>query len=446
MNVFALGQRPARRRRPTALAIGVVLVLLGGVFVAFGITGQSGTAVGPHYPDLVAKPPTDLYFSREILADGVPHHLLRFTTIAWNPGDGRLELEGSPNPANQLASDVLFQNIYDATTGGRQVEQRRVGSNLVYHPNHFHYHLDGFAAYQLLQRDADGDYLPTRHVGAKMSSCVLDSLRVEKTGPTQAGYPGCENTRQGMSVGWGDSYHAALPDQWIDLGANPLPDGDYAVRYTVDPDNKIAEGGREDNNVAAAPFSVRAGRIINLPEPARCAVARPTGRVGAVMSLTCSHFVGTEQVRVYWGGRDAWGITPSVPLASGRATGDTGRPIAFTVTIPPVAGGSHNLVIEGSASRRTTVVIVGVIPTISVRPSDLVGLQYVSLGGFGANEPVTLSWDRAIGFRPLTLVTRADGSAEATIPAPPANQPARLLATGTASGLRATTVPVLVNR
>ena len=417
----------------------MAFVLLGGVLAASGVMPRVGGAGAPRFPDLVAKPPTDLFFSREVLDDGLPHHLLRFTTIAWNPGEGRLELEGNINPSNRLASSSLFQNLYDAETGGRLVQQIPVGSNLVYHPNHYHYHLDGFAAYLLLKKAPDGSFQTTRHAGAKMSSCVLDSVRVTRVGPSKAGYRGCEQTRQGMSVGWGDSYHAALPEQWIDLGAHPLPDGEYAIRYTVDPAGRIAEGGREANNVATTPFAVRQGRIVDLPEPARCTLDDPSGAVGAATTLTCAHFARGERIDVYWEGRDAWGVIPSEPIASFQSARDLGVPTSTRLTFPAAPGGSHNLVVQGAKSQRIAVVIIGVAPALALAPDQGLsgGPLALALSGFGPRETVALTWDRAPDAAPPTRVTVSE-TGTATVHVPATGLPAaRLLAAGERSGLTA---------
>ena len=89
-----------------ALAVGLVLPA----------DGRTSGADAPLLPDLVALPPTDLYLSREVLADGQTHLLLRFTATAWNAGEGRLELVAVPEPDGGSA---VWQVLYDAPTGGR---------------------------------------------------------------------------------------------------------------------------------------------------------------------------------------------------------------------------------------------------------------------------------------------------------------------------------------
>ena len=86
----------------TALAAAAATLVSGEgtpVPVEGGQAGGDGTPAPepgpPHYPDLVALPPEDLYFSTELLGGDDPHHLLRFTTSVENTGEGPLELVGS---------------------------------------------------------------------------------------------------------------------------------------------------------------------------------------------------------------------------------------------------------------------------------------------------------------------------------------------------------------
>ena len=76
-------------------------------------------------PDLVALPPTDLYLSREVLADGQTHLLLRFTATAWNAGEGRLELVGVPEPDGGSRGLASLLRRADRGTGGRPPAARR---------------------------------------------------------------------------------------------------------------------------------------------------------------------------------------------------------------------------------------------------------------------------------------------------------------------------------
>jgi hypothetical protein len=72
-----------------------------------------------------------------------------------------------------------------------------------------------------------------------------------------------------LTPGWGDTYEWFLPDQWIVLGTDQLPDGEYGLQSTVDPNGLLNEGGgpAEGNNTAITYFTVDRGEIVN-PRPA----------------------------------------------------------------------------------------------------------------------------------------------------------------------------------
>jgi hypothetical protein len=334
-----------RPRQPGWLAVALLawcLAVGGG-----GVTSQPAATPGPtigtpvpgngqvHYPDLVALPPDSLYFSDELLADGRIHRLLRFATTAWNAGEGPLELAGDPAPG---PSRTVYQHLYDAAEHGTMVESRAIGLDLIYHPAHHHFHLESYATYELARIGQDGSETPTGQ-GGKQSSCVLDSERIEETGPRLPGYNVCELSRQGLSVGWGDTYSASLPDQWIDLGDSPLADGDYALRYTVDPLGQLDEAGRVVNNTATTRFTVRKGAIVDWPAPPRCALAGPgSGVAGTTVTLACSHFPDDATIRVYWDGWDPWDSAVQ-PVTTARSTGATEQEIAFQA--PAAIPGGH---------------------------------------------------------------------------------------------------------
>jgi hypothetical protein len=211
------------------------------------------------YPDLKALPPlSGLRF--DVLDDGT--HVLRFTSTIWNDGEGPLELQAPTSPQSG-ESGQLYQNLYDAPVGGQRVSRRRVAGRISYHETHSHFHFNDFASYELLRRDPGGEYL-TIGEGTKTSFCILDSSLMP--GPANRyprGFTECEQTRQGLTPGWGDTYAANLPDQWVVVGAAPLPDGDYALRVIADSRGLLAEGGgeREQNNTAIGYFAVTNGVI-----------------------------------------------------------------------------------------------------------------------------------------------------------------------------------------
>jgi hypothetical protein len=233
-----------------------------------GTTCQSGDCLGtgaPLFPELRTRAAFDLSFDQKII-DGEQVYLLRFSNTIWNAGEGRLELESEPLPHEEGKAKKIYQNLYDAPIGGTLVRHKQVASDIIYHPEHQHFHFANFASYLLLARDATGVYQETTKKGTKTSFCIYDYQHFEGPYPKQYTSATCGLEVQGLTPGWGDTYHAVLADQWIVVGPRPLGDGEYAVQSTANPKRVIDEGGkeREGNNTAVTYFTVSGGLISNV--------------------------------------------------------------------------------------------------------------------------------------------------------------------------------------
>jgi cysteine-rich repeat protein len=111
---------------------------------------------------------------------------------------------------------------------------------------HGHPHFDSFAKAEIV--DGNGVVVVT---GRKQGFCLEDF---------SCAHPKYDCGNQGISVGCSDIYSVGLPCQYVDVTDANLPDGDYTLRVTQDPDGVIAEAN-EGNNVATAPLH------IGLPPP-----------------------------------------------------------------------------------------------------------------------------------------------------------------------------------
>ncbi|MDQ4100226.1 MAG: lysyl oxidase family protein, partial [Chloroflexota bacterium] len=386
----------------------LVVLLCVGVIAPLSVT--TTRAVGPAlYPDLRNTPPSGLYFDRRVLSDGLSHYVLRFSNTVWNAGEGRLEIQGDPNPNG---SNTIYQNIYDARYGGNRVIQRQVSADLLYHPSHYHYHFLGFARYQLLKRDAAGVYQTTSLRSNKTSYCVMDTYRLTSSAGYSI-YSSCGNRLQGLTVGWGDQYPSSLPDQWIDLGTSPLPNGYYAVKSTADPDNKLSEAGRDSNNVGITYFTVSSGRITlgRAPFPS-CTRTPASVTVGATLTLTCSGFRAGEIVKVHLDS------TSTTPLTS--VTASSSGTFTKSLTVPEMVGGNHTLILVGGSGSGSPRLSFTLKPSVSRSPSGGPpgSAVTVTVRGFGASETVKLNWNSPSGttLARLTTSTRGTGSARILIP------------------------------
>ena len=123
-------------------------------------------------------------------------------------------------------------------------------------PCHGHYHLLGFASYELL--DASGATVLT---GRKQAFCLEDFAQYYANA-APAKYT-CGN--QGISVGWEDIYGGYLDCQWLDV--TDVPPGNYTLRVIVNAKAYAVSGAGVDaalkesnyvNNVAVVPVKIGA--------------------------------------------------------------------------------------------------------------------------------------------------------------------------------------------
>jgi len=64
--------------------------------------------------------------------------------------------------------------------------------------------------------------------------------------PSSAYYSTCGSVRQGMSVGWGDTYGSFLSGQSISVSG--LPSGTYKLIIQIDPQRRLLEENENDNS------------------------------------------------------------------------------------------------------------------------------------------------------------------------------------------------------
>ena len=132
---------------------------------------------------------------------------------------------------------------------------------------HSHWHLMGFARYDL--RRPDGTPLARR--ARKQGFCLGDRYRAGAASrldgaPRRAVFrgecglykPGLLRLRQGISVGYGDDYPPSKEGQEIDVTG--LPDGRYLLVNEADPGRTLRET-RRSNNASSALLELSAGKL-----------------------------------------------------------------------------------------------------------------------------------------------------------------------------------------
>ena len=206
-------------------------------------------------PDLMTSNPAGLQILS--LRTG---RVLRFTNVVWNGGEGPLELFGVPDVA--AASIRVTQRAY---TAGGVVAEWTVGE-FIFHPTHEHWHLDGFVVYELWSVDPRGDLDQLMASSGKLSYCLIDTDVVDRASPLRPSarqYYGCGRARQGLSVGWGDTYLSYLDGQSLPLDG--VPDGFYALASTANANARLREA-KISNNAGMVYLQIYGNRLNVIPQ------------------------------------------------------------------------------------------------------------------------------------------------------------------------------------
>ena len=212
-----------------------LFVLLGAALLVLAVPSATAAPAPQKLPNLHALSATNIQ-----IAGSGNRQEIRFSTTSENLGAGPLELRAGEISKPQKKQKV-YQRIYLEAGGYQDV----LAGEFVYHPGHRHFHFEGYANYQLIP---DGAPTTTRRSSNKTSFCIMDTTHTQPqmTGsPPSAQYSTCGDQVQGMSVGWGDRYGFHLAGQSIDISR--LPDGDYRLQITIDPNHHLSEITTTDN-------------------------------------------------------------------------------------------------------------------------------------------------------------------------------------------------------
>ncbi|HXQ21160.1 MAG TPA: Kazal-type serine protease inhibitor domain-containing protein [Candidatus Acidoferrales bacterium] len=236
-------------------------VALCGVLVSAGFA-QECAPIDPSLlkPDLVAQAPTKVRIVQRF-----GHRLLIFTTTITNVGDGPLVIHGQ-------AVDGTNGTIAQATQEVRRADGTactHTAGTLELNAFEHNFHLDDFAAYQL--RSSDPFTGPIVAQSSPVALCVMDNVQVRGFNVPRQVFADCTdpNGTQGISVDYGDEYDNFLPEQVIDLDAdpaNPVPGGNYFLVNIADPDGLLIEKN-DDLQANAGVASVSVPGLAGQPVP-----------------------------------------------------------------------------------------------------------------------------------------------------------------------------------
>lgn len=233
--------------RLARIASAIVLALL----VSLGSLQPAVAQAGDLLPNLVTMTPRNLFIE---VVNGEKR--LHFTNEIANKGSGPLELApvtSDPNPCGTGNVPVVQRIFQDANADGiftRSVDtsfQKVSAGCYVFHPTHSHWHFDNLAKYQLVSQS--GAIVVQ---GFKQSVCVEDSAPAFSLpgSPSTSYYQDCAQVSvEGISVGWGDIYYGSTtPEQYLVITG--VPDGNYCLASTADPDNTLVETADTDNGAS----------------------------------------------------------------------------------------------------------------------------------------------------------------------------------------------------
>jgi hypothetical protein len=412
------------------LRVGASLLLVALLLCATGLSvSNPAQAGGPLYPDLRTPPPSRLYFEAPNGAHP-DRWVIRFDNKVGNWG-GKLELEAIWNGDG---TKTIYQNVYDQLSGGTMVEHKVVNSDFIYHPTHNHFHFAGFASYLLTKRDSKGAYRPTTKTGTKTSFCILDSIPVSliNSSFTKSDVT-CNAHIQGLSAGYADVYTAELPEQWVDIGTAPLPNGQYAILSVADPLNHIKETN-ESNNAGERFFTVTNGVITLTSAPPHCLITPANATVDQTIVTNCSGFSDGETVDVFWGSMNT---TPKKTVTASS----TGA-ISTSFQVPESGSGFHYVIAHGRSSDKVGYGVMQTIPRLTIVPTvgKVGSIVTVTAHGFASGESIRFSFYKSPNVSTTMATVPADkyGRAAASFAIPASQLGSHLIvARGVSSGLKA---------
>lgn len=239
-----------------------------------GATVSDGTVTPPPTPPTTTKTPLlpdvgirTLRLFTIVNSGGAK--LLKFPGVTPNIGDGPLEIRAtraSSTATNWAAHQMVFN------TDGSTTMLPDSGAEFYFAGDgHSHWHIRDFDKYEILNPAGT-----SIKIGEKHGFCFEDNTSYRDwpgnpkhpASPANAvytpsnvcgvGQPNATSITHGLSVGWGDTYPASLPDQAIDITG--LPDGRYMVKVTADWQNFWREKN-ENNNSASAQIEITGNTV-----------------------------------------------------------------------------------------------------------------------------------------------------------------------------------------
>ena len=238
-----------RRWRPAAMLMAVAAMVAAPAILVATSAGASAAPYRVTLPDLQILVPTDLISIGPNSDTG--DRQLQFTHITWDAGTGPFQIK--PKYDRRTGMSTFVQTIYKSRNGRTwrpDYTVRLAATGVFDPPSDYRYPLTRFTLNTMNQDGSPGAVVA---VSPKSDYCITADTLVggvpntpNKTSPPQRN---CTNPNKplGLSVGWGDEYDQTDNGQPIDLTG--VPDGDYVLQATVDPDHLFTESDKHNNVV-----------------------------------------------------------------------------------------------------------------------------------------------------------------------------------------------------
>jgi hypothetical protein len=249
------GEGVSAKNRVIVSLTAVTLALL--LLVVMQASPRPAYAASDRLPDLGMAHPQGPRI--EITSDG--RKLLRFSSIVVNVGAGPFELHGQ-RASGASTMDTTQQRVFDSDGGYRDVPTE---AKMIFGGDgHNHWHVQNLEDFELVRLD-NGTKVGT---GVKQGFCFFDNYLYGSSEPafytranSCAGGRSADQTRMGLSVGWGDKYGRTLPDQYIDITG--LTPGNYRLLVTADADKWFLESN-DSNNTTWIDIKLRANNTVGI--------------------------------------------------------------------------------------------------------------------------------------------------------------------------------------
>ena len=196
------------------------------------------------YPDMRTVVPRHLQ-----LVHSKQRDILRFSNGIANTGAGPWAIGPFFDLTVEPPVTRAIQEIRDSD--GEVLLEHEAGE-YVFHPAHNHWHIGDVALFEIRAGTPSGPVVAGNSL--KITFCLIDWYALEGNSPTsEREFWDCSRSYQGVSAGWVDQYHHALPGQDLDL--TDTPDGTYYLVSTANPTGVFLE---EDyhNNMAWTRFNL----------------------------------------------------------------------------------------------------------------------------------------------------------------------------------------------